>query len=170
MGSGDIIQNIPMDSICPLGRDSCPLSLRLTRESFGGVMRIILLLFLIILTSCAQSNPQELCLGIVEQYFDSLVSRDLQAQLQILEPFSLDEKSYWDGFLSHVKGGVMHGISIEHEDELLIMVKLDFTLILDDEFTNNLSFHQGENRVQRYFSFFRGENYRLKEILNKAIY
>lgn len=133
-------------------------------------MRILLLLVLVILTSCVQDNPQELCLGIVEQYYDSLVSRDLETQLLILEPFSLDEKSYWDGFLSHVEGGDLHGISIEHEDELLIMVKLDFTLMLDDEFTNNLSFHQGENRVQRYFSFFKREDYRLKEILNKAIY
>ena len=133
-------------------------------------MRLILLLVLVILTSCAGDNPEEHCIGVVEDYYESLVAQDLETQLAILEPFSLDKKSYWDGFLSHVLGGELHEISIEHEDELLIMVKLDFTLTLDEEFTRNISFAPGDNRVQRYFSFFKREDYRLKEILNKAIY
>ncbi|NLY35810.1 MAG: hypothetical protein GX046_01095 [Tissierellia bacterium] len=133
-------------------------------------MRVILLLVLVIFTSCATQNPQNMCMEVVENYYDSLITQDLETQMDILEPFGLDKDSYRDVFLSHVLGGELHEIKIEHEDELLIMVKLDFTLNLDEEFTDNVSFHSGENRIQRYFSFFKGEDYRLKEILNKAIY
>ncbi|HZK10594.1 MAG TPA: hypothetical protein VFD08_05940 [Clostridia bacterium] len=133
-------------------------------------MRVLLLIFLLLMSSCSQEKPEEMCLGVVEDYYESLITQDLQRQLEILAPFSLDAKSYNEGFLSHVLGGEVHEITIEHEDELLIMVKLDFTLILDESFKENVSFQPGENHVQRYFSFFKNDDYRLKEILNKAIY
>lgn len=133
-------------------------------------MRILLALILVFLSSCSQENPQETCLGVVEDYYESLINRDLDTQLKILEPFSLEREAYWESFLSHVQGGKMHELTLEHEDELLIMVKLDFTLIMDERFSENVSLKRGENRIQRYFSFFKREDYRLKEILNKAIY
>ena len=133
-------------------------------------MRVFILIILVLLSSCDANEPQPMVEEIVANYYDSLVDRDLEGQLEILAPFSVDPETYWDSFLSYVEGGELHGIEVYHEDELLIMVELDFTLYLSESFPDNTSLKSGENRLQRYFSFFKKEDYKLKEILNKAIF
>lgn len=133
-------------------------------------MKIFILIVLVLLTSCSNEDPELLAKDLVEEYFESLVARDLETQLKILEPFSLDGQAYWDSFLSYVEGGSLGAIESHYEDELLLMIKLEFTLVLNEDFPENPSFKPGENQVERYFSFFKKEDYKLKEILNKAIY
>ncbi len=133
-------------------------------------MKILVLILILLLTSCSSADPVEACIEVVEDYYDSLVTRNLDGQLEILEAFSLDGEDYWENFLSYVKGGHSQEIRLQHENELLIMIKLEFVLELEEDFPPNASFQPGSNRVQRYFSFFKNDNYRLKEILNKAIY
>lgn len=133
-------------------------------------MKILLLVLIVLLTSCSSESPVDSSIEIVENYYESLISRDLDKQMEVLEVFSVDKEDYWDSFLSHVQGGELYELSLHYEDQLLIMIKLDFELVLDQDFPANPSFKPGENRVERYFSFFKNDDYKLKEILNKAIY
>ena len=133
---------------------------------------VIILLVMFMLGACRKEeiDPKELCLEKARGYYDSLVEADLEKQMEYLEAFALDKEQYQESFLQYVKGGKLHELTVEHEDDLLVMIKLDMDLILSSDFKENVSLKPGTNRIQRYLSYYKTDNYRLKEILNKAIY
>lgn len=135
-------------------------------------MKILLLALLFLLAGCKaeKENPQELCLEKAKGYVDSMIEADLEKQMDYLEAFSLDKDQYWDSFLKYVKDGKFLHASLEHEDQLLIMIKLEFELELAQDFKENASLKPGKNSLVRYLSYYKTDAYRLKEILNKPIY
>lgn len=133
--------------------------------------KILLLALLLFITGCKQEiDGRQISLDKAKGYYESLIEADLDKQMEYLEAFSLDPEEYFESFLKYVEGGKLHELSIEYEDDLLVMVKLDMDLELSSDFPSNPSLESGTNRVIRYLSYYKTDDYRLKEILNKPIY
>lgn len=128
----------------------------------------ILFILILTLTGCSTSSVPASATRVVEKYVKTLDDRDVEGQLSILEGAEIDGDTYYETFLQYVEKAEVVSISKAHENDFLITMELQMSMIMDDEFSGNGRLHAGENLLTRYFTF-RKEDMKLFEIFDKLI-
>lgn len=133
-------------------------------------MKKLVLVFIIlcILTGCTP-DYHEIAYGKVEEYIISLDQQDLDKQLEVLEQFELHAEYYQENFLSYVESAEIISIESAYEDDFILIMRGEFNLRFKSDYRGSDRLRAGDNRVIRYFTFYKMEDMALKEILDKLI-
>lgn len=129
---------------------------------------IPVLIILCLLLSCSQDYEQ-IAHDAVEQYVTSLNDQNLAKQLELLEQFQLNGEYYRANFLSFIDSAEVVSIDNAYEDDYIIIMRGEFFLRFKPEYPGSNRLSAGDNRVIRYFTFYKMEDMALKEILDKLI-
>lgn len=130
--------------------------------------RIPLFIILCILVGCTV-NPVQLAEARVKAYIESLGERDIATQLDVLSQFDLDADYYKQHFLDYIESSEVLGIEPAYEDDYIIIMRGEFKLRFKPDYAGSDRLVAGDNRVIRYFTFYKMEDMALKEILDKLI-
>lgn len=127
-----------------------------------------LIIILLFLTGCT-TDYHEVAYQAVEDYIVSLDQQDLTTQLRVLEQFELNGEYYQENFLAYVEAAEVISIEPAYEDDYILIMRAEFTMRFRDDYRGSDRLSAGDNRVIRYFTFYKMEDMALKEILDKLI-
>lgn len=129
---------------------------------------IPVLIILCLVISCAKDYEQ-IAADQVKDYVVTLDRQDLAGQLKVLEQFELNGPYYKEHFLSYVDSAELITVDNAYEDDYIIIMRGEFFLRFKDDYPGSNRLSAGDNKVIRYFTFYKLEDMALKEILDKLI-
>ncbi len=135
------------------------------------IIIILIISLIFVAVSCAKVDYHKVAFDKTLEYVNSLNSKDIDKQMELLSAFRLDKDSYYNNFLKYVKSATFKdgGINVVYEDKFIIIVEAKFVLDLNDDFVKNKRFNRGKNKCTRYFTYKKYEDMKLVEILHKLI-
>lgn len=129
---------------------------------------IPLFIILCIITGCT-TDYHQIAAAAVEDYIVSLDQQDIAKQLEVLEQFELNAEYYQANFLAYVESAEVISIEPAYEDDFILIMRGEFHLRFKPDYRGSDRLRPGDNRVIRYFTFYKMEDMALKEILDKLI-
>lgn len=134
-------------------------------------MKKLILLFIIlcIFTGCT-TDYHQVAENKVKDYVVSLDQQDLEKQLEVLKEFELQADYYQTHFLAFVESAEVLSIEPAYEDDFILIMRGEFNLRFAPDYRGSDRLSPGDNRVIRYFTFYKLEDMALKEILDKLIH
>lgn len=131
--------------------------------------KLVPVIIILLLISGCTTDYHEVAAKTVEDYIVSLDQQDLSTQLRVLEEFELNGEYYQEHFLSFVESAEVISIEPAYEDDYILIMRGEFTMRFRDDYQGSDRLRAGDNRVIRYFTFYKMEDMALKEILDKLI-
>ncbi len=124
--------------------------------------KIFLFLFLVLLAvSCSKKiDYEKLALDKTDTYVESINNKDFDLHKKLFDNPDIKWDNYRRDFFDKIEKVEVLDMNVVHNDILLVIVELKFKVIYNDKKTSDFT---------RYFGYYKEEDMKLKEILNKLI-